>query len=107
MPMIVQRRAIDIVIDELKMVFLEGAAPKSASNEAKYRAAPPLSASIGMSQAARVTTSATAPAQICLGAARRMESSHSGPRNRIEDCLQPAAIPSMIALATRNLPSPE
>src|SRR5437016_883860 len=107
MAMIVQKRASETAIDELKIVSLEGAMRQSAKKDMRYLFAPPLSRNIGKNQAMSVRNRPRRPVQTCFRGARRMESSHSGPKNSIEDCLQPAAIPSTIALGTINRLSPE
>src|SRR6266851_2860708 len=107
MATIVQKRASETRIDELKIVCLEGTMRQSAKKDARYLAAPPLSRNIGMNQAVSVSDRTMKPVQTCFREARRMDSSHNGPKNNIEDCLQPAAIPSTIALGTMNLLSPE
>src|SRR5260221_3572450 len=100
MPTIVQKRANDIKTDELKTVSLAGAMRQSSSKDEKYFSAPPLSRNIGTTQATSVTPRARNPARICLRGAIRSESSQSGPRKRIEDCLHPTAMPNRMALGT-------
>jgi hypothetical protein len=60
----VQKRATDMKIDELRTVAREGATRQSANNEAKYLPAPPLAQSIGATQAKSVTARTRRPYQI-------------------------------------------